>query len=175
MQRPTYRARLLTAALLLGVAAAVSPQQAPLPAGYIRPNTPAEPGHAPKMQVHEARAAVRTFDLRFVEGDEIMSGITELAEREGITSGYLIGIGGLSRAVLGWGDPAVGAIKTIPVERKAELASLTGNITLRDGRPVVHAHAVVGFGDGASQAGHVVSAHVLPIAEVTVVATELAD
>jgi len=175
MQRLDYRSRTFTAVALLAFAAAVAAQEAPLPAGYVRPVAPAETGHAPQMRVHEATAAQRVFELRFSEGDEIMSGITELAVRERIAAAYVTGIGGLSGALLGWGDPAVGAIKTIPVEQKAELASFTGNISLRDGRPYVHAHAVVSFGDGSTKAGHVVTAHVAPIAEVTVVATQIAE
>jgi predicted DNA-binding protein with PD1-like motif len=175
MSRAIHRARLLAVLACLGCTAAAAQQPARVPAGYVPPNSPVEPGHAPKMQVHEAPADVRTFDLRFADGDEILSGITELAIREHISAGYVIGIGGLSSAVLGFGDPAVGAIKMIPVEQKSELASLTGNITIRNGRPVVHAHAVLGLADGSSKAGHVVSAHVAPIAEVTVVATELAE
>lgn len=175
MARTIHRARLLAALACLGCTAAAAQQPPTVPPGYVAPNTPVEPGHAPKMQVHEAPAQARTFDLRFADGDEILSGITELAIRERISAGYVIGIGGLSGAVLGFGDPAVGAIKMIPVEQKAELASLTGNITTRNGRPVVHAHAVLGLADGSSKAGHVVSAHVAPVAEITVVATELAE
>lgn len=167
--------RLAAVACLVCAGAAAQQAAAPLPPGYIRPNAPAERGHAPKMEAHEMRAAVRTFDVRFSDGDEILSGLTELAVREKIAAGYVVGIGGLSGAVLGFGDPAIGGIKTIPVEQKSELASLTGNITLRDGQPVIHAHAVLGLADGSSRAGHVVSAHVSPIAEITVVATEFVD
>jgi hypothetical protein len=174
MHCSTRLARTLATLALLGCAAGAAAQQAPLPAGYVRPG-PAEPGNAPQMRVTQATVTQRTFDLRFGEGDEILSGITELAARERITAGYLTGIGGLARATLGWGDPAVGGIKTIPVEQKAELASLTGNITLRDGRPYVHAHAVVALTDGSTKAGHVVTAHVAPLAEVTVVATAIAQ
>ena len=93
------------------------------------------------MQVHEAApSSARTFELRFSEGDDILSGITELAQREHITAGYVTGIGGLAGATLGWGDPEAGGIKTIPVEQKCELVSLVGNIALRDGKPYVHAH-----------------------------------
>ena len=147
-------------------------QQRPLPAGYVRPG-PAEVGHAPKMQVHEAApSSARTFELRFSEGDDILSGITELAQREHITAGYVTGIGGLAGATLGWGDPEAGGIKTIPVEQKCELVSLVGNIALRDGKPYVHAHGLVSFSDGSTKGGHLIAARVAPLAEITVVATQ---
>lgn len=163
-------------AAALGATAALRAQPPALPDGYVQPGAPVEPGHAPGMKVHEAvPAAARTFELDFTRGDEIMSGITELAQRHGIAAGYVTGLGGLSGAVLGWGNPEVGGIKKIPVAQQSELASLVGDISLRDGKPHVHAHAVLALSDGSTRGGHVVEAHVSPVAEVVVVATEFSD
>jgi hypothetical protein len=148
-------------------------QSAALPPGNVRPAA-AEPGHAPSMSVTEMSTAARTFDVRFGTGDEILSGLTELALRHGITSAHLTGIGGLARATLGWGDPA-GGIKTIAVTQKCELVSLVGNISIRDGRPYVHAHATVSFADGSTKAGHLIEAHVTPLAEITLIATRTGE
>jgi predicted DNA-binding protein with PD1-like motif len=145
--------------------------QQPLPDDYIRP-APVQPGAAPNMKVQESSAAAHVYEVRFSTGDEIVSGLTELAERNRIVSAYITGLGGLSTGLLGWGDPSNGAFKKVPVERKAELVSLVGNISMRDGRPYVHMHAVVGFSDGSTKAGHMIEAHVAPIAEITVVATD---
>ncbi len=150
-----------------------SPQasaQAPLPEGYIRP-TPVEPGHAPSMKVEQAGPGGHIFMVRFGPGDEILSGLTELAQRYHITSAYISGLGGLSTGMLGWGDPANGAFRKIPVDRKAELVSAVGNISMRNGQPYVHIHAVVAFSDGSTKGGHMIEANVAPIAEITVVNT----
>jgi len=143
---------------------------APLPDGYMRAS-PVQPGLAPKMQVHETTAAAHVFQTRFSAGDEIMSGLTDLAIKQHITSGYVTGLGGLSGAVLAFGDPKVGAFKKVPITDKCELVSLVGDISERDGKPVVHLHAVVAFADGSTKAGHVMEAHVAPLAEIAVVAT----
>ena len=93
---------------------------APLPNGYMR--APAVPvGLAPKMRVTETTAAAHVFDANFSAGDEIMSGLTDLVIKHNITSGYVTGLGGLSGALLGLGDPEVGAFKMIPVDEKCEL------------------------------------------------------
>jgi predicted DNA-binding protein with PD1-like motif len=161
-------------AVLAGASAQQAQQQRPLPATHVRPG-PAEVGRAPKMQVHEAApSGARTFELRFSEGDDILSGVTELAQREKITAGYVTGIGGLAGATLGWGDPEVGGIKVIPVEQKCELVSLVGNISMRDGTPYLHAHGVVSLSDGSTRGGHLIATRVNPLAEVTVVATQFA-
>jgi len=145
----------------------------PLPEGYVMPGPATARGLAPKMHVRQlASTGSRTFEVTFGSGDEIMSGLTEFAEKNGVTSGYLSGIGGLSTATLGWGDPQKGGVKTIPVTDKCELASLLGGISLVGGKVFVHAHAVVSFSDGSTKGGHLVDAHADPFVEVYVVATE---
>lgn len=144
---------------------------AALPADYIRP-TPVEPGRAPSMKVQERSSSQRVFEVRFSTGDEILSGLTDLAMKQHITSAYVTGIGGLSTGLLGWGDPSNGAFKKIPIDQKAEIVSLVGDISMRDGRPYVHLHGVVAFSDGSTRGGHVIEAQVAPVAEIAVVALE---
>jgi predicted DNA-binding protein with PD1-like motif len=166
---------LIVAALAALAAASANAQQTPpppLPDGYMRaPAVP--PGLAPKMQVHETTAAVHVFQANFGAGDEIVSGLTDLMLKHNIKSGYVTGLGGLSGALLAFGDPKVNAFKKIPITDKCELVSLVGDIAERDGKPYVHLHAVVAFADGSTKAGHVMEAHVAPIAEISVVATSI--
>jgi predicted DNA-binding protein with PD1-like motif len=144
----------------------------PLPDDYMRA-PPVPVGMAPKMQITETQRAAHVFDAHFSAGDEIMSGLTDLVLKHNITAGYITGLGGLSGALLAWGDPEVGAFKKIPVDEKCELISLLGHIAVRDGKPYVHLHAVVGFRDGSTKAGHVMEARVAPLAEISVVATSI--
>jgi predicted DNA-binding protein with PD1-like motif len=159
---------LITTSTALGQA----PAPPPLPDGYMRA-PPVTAGLAPKMRVAETQGTAHVFDANFSAGDEIMSGLTDLVLEHNITSGYVTGLGGLAGALLAWGDPEVGAFKMIPVDEKCELISLLGHIAVRDGKPYVHLHAVVGFRDGSTKAGHVVEARVAPLAEISIVATSI--
>jgi nucleoside phosphorylase len=47
-----------------------------------------------------------------------------------------------------------------------ELLSLIGDVALKDGKPVVHAHAVIGKKDGTAHGGHLLEAHIRPTCEV---------
>jgi uncharacterized protein len=144
----------------------------PLPPGYIRPPMVVKTGLAPKMRVRElSTAGSRTYEVTFGTGDEILSGLTEFAEQHRITSAYITGIGGLISAKLGWGSPTVPGMKEIDVNGKCELVSLLGNISDFRGHPYVHLHGVVAFSDGSTKGGHVIEAHVDPIAEIYVVTT----
>jgi len=164
----------LIVAALVAVSANAQPPPPPLPDGYMR--APAvTPGLAPKMQVHETTAGAHVFQANFGAGDEIVSGLTDLMLKHHIKSGYVTGLGGLSGALLAFGDPKVNAFRKIPITDKCELVSLVGDIAERDGKPYVHLHAVVAFADGSTKAGHVMEAHVAPIAEISVVATSIGD
>jgi predicted DNA-binding protein with PD1-like motif len=160
------------AAFAAAIAGAQQPPQTPLPDGYMRA-PPVQPGLAPKMQVHESATTAHVFQANFSAGDEILSGLTDLAIKREIKSGYITGLGGLSGALLAFGDPKINAFKKVPITEKCELVSLVGDISERDGKPVVHLHAVVAFADGSTKAGHVMEAHVAPIAEIAVVATAM--
>ncbi|HUA00757.1 MAG TPA: DUF296 domain-containing protein [Candidatus Aquilonibacter sp.] len=165
------------AALAISAAASIAAraaQQPPaLPPGYVLPGPVTARGLAPRMRVQQLPAAgSRTFEVTFGMGDEIMSGLSEFAERNHVSSAYISGIGGLSTATLGWGDPQKGGVKTIPVDQKCELASLLGSISMQRGQVFVHAHAVVSFSDGSTKGGHLVDAHASPFVEVFVVTTD---
>ena len=164
----------LIAAIGIAAALSLSAQQHPsLPEGYVVPGPVTARGLAPRMHGQQLpTAGSRTFEVMFGPGDEIMSGLTEFAEKNHITSGYISGIGGLATATLGWGDPQKGGVKTIPVEQKCELASFLGNISMQQGKVYVHAHAVVSFSDGSTKGGHVVDAHANPFVEIFIVTTD---
>jgi uncharacterized protein len=150
-----------------------APAQQPLPEGYIRLGAVTARGLAPNMKGEELpMAASRTFKVTFGTGDELLSGLTEFAEKNHITSGYITGLGGLSTGMLGWGDPARGGMKTIPVNEKSEIASLVGNVSVQDGKPRVHLHGVLSLSDGSTRGGHVIEAKVYPIAEIFIVTSD---
>jgi predicted DNA-binding protein with PD1-like motif len=170
----------LASAALLSLPAAVSSQQqaasqAPLPATHMRA-LPVEPGKAPKMTVEERTAAAHIFELRFSDGDEILSGLNELVAKHRIATGHIAGVGGAAPgALLGWGDPDIGGFRKIETDARTEIASLLGEITLRNGEPFVHVHMILSSADGSTKAGHLIAARAAPLAEITVIATSFAE
>jgi predicted DNA-binding protein with PD1-like motif len=134
---------------------------------------PVPVGLAPKVRITETSGTAHVFDAIFSPGDEVLSGLTDLAIKHKVTSGYVTGIGGLSGALLGFGDPELGAFAKVVVDEKCELVSLTGHIQMRDGAPYVHLHAIVALKDGSTKAGHVFELRVAPVAEISLVATSI--
>jgi predicted DNA-binding protein with PD1-like motif len=61
--------------------------------------------------------------------------------------------------------------KNIPVKEQVEVLSFAGNIARKEGKPLLHAHVVVGKSDGTAMGGHFLGGKVWPTLEMVV--TEL--
>jgi uncharacterized protein len=110
----------------------------------------------------------RVFAVVFDAGDEFSEGIREFAEREKITAAHFTAIGALSKATLAWFDPDAQEYEKHAVNEQVEVLSLVGNIAQHEGKPKVHAHAVLGKRDVTTVGGHLLKAHVRPTLEVIV-------
>jgi predicted DNA-binding protein with PD1-like motif len=107
--------------------------------------------------------------VAFQKGDEIVSGLLAFVKEHKLVGGHFSAIGAVSDAVLAYFHPTRKEYMRIPIPEQAEVASLTGNFALERGQPFLHAHAVLGLGDGAARAGHLLEAHVWPTLEVVLV------
>lgn len=95
-----------------------------------------------------------TYFLRFDRGDEVLSGVISFAEARSVEAGTFSGIGAASRVVISYYDLEIKQYSDIMLE-EVEIASLTGNIGILNGKRVVHAHGVFSGRDCAARAGHV--------------------
>jgi predicted DNA-binding protein with PD1-like motif len=111
----------------------------------------------------------KTFALVFDHGDEAVAGLTTFARREGLAASHFTAIGAFSDVVLGYFDRQRREYARIPIREQVEVLSLIGDVALRDGRPTLHAHVVVGKADGTAHGGHLLEAHVWPTLELVLV------
>jgi predicted DNA-binding protein with PD1-like motif len=111
----------------------------------------------------------RTFALVFEPGDEVVSGLTGFAGRHRLAASHLTAIGAFSQAVLGYFDRERRDYRRIPVTEQVEVLSLIGDVALKDGKPALHAHVVLGKADGSTVGGHLLEARVWPTLEVILV------
>lgn len=111
-----------------------------------------------------------TWYIRMDRGDEVIRGILDVCEREGIRSAVFSGIGGLSRAEVQTFRPERGEFETEAIEGMLELVCLNGNVIVdADGARRQHTHALLAYKDGAEHrvaGGHVKSLTVLYTAEI---------
>ena len=117
----------------------------------------------------QERAGERTFALVFDPGEEALAGLKRFAREANLIGAHFTAIGAFSDVTLGFFDPEARHYVEIPVREQVEVLSLIGNVAQFDGKPKVHAHAVVGKRDGTAHGGHLIAAHVRPTLEVVLV------
>lgn len=121
------------------------------------------------MQVrHEANGL---FVVSLKRGDDICTKLGELAEHEKIVGASVAAIGAIE-------DPELGFYK---LERKEyirkvfkgnwELVSFLGNISLKDGKPFLHAHVSISDNNFTVVGGHFFDARVAAVVEMFIIRT----
>ena len=96
----------------------------------------------------------RNFLVRAEHDSDLVQFVTELAEKEGITVATFTAIGALKRAKLEFYDQEKHEYREIALDSPQEIASCVGNISVKEGKPFVHAHAVLADKNGNTKAGH---------------------
>jgi predicted DNA-binding protein with PD1-like motif len=110
----------------------------------------------------------RVYAVIFQAGDEALSGLTDFAIHYHVRDAHFTAIGAASGATLGWLDLPAKVYRAIPVTEQVEVLSMVGDVATFAGKPVVHAHLVLGKHDGSTVGGHLWELHVDPTLEVFV-------
>ena len=135
---------------------------------YISPSAPVATGKAPGMKVRllSENGGAKNYAIILAKGDEVMSGLTDFARQNKVTSASFTAIGAFSHATVAWFDDGRKEFKLIPIEQQVELVSMIGDIALVNDQPAVHTHVAVASSDGTVRGGHVINAFVFPTLEL---------
>jgi len=99
-------------------------------------------------------------------GEDLFSSLENLATQENWQTAYLSGIGAVEDVELGLYNPKTKAYDRKNFPQVAELLSLDGNLTLKDGKPFFHLHAVLSGQDYRCYGGHLFSAKIAAVCEI---------
>ena len=169
---------LIVCGLTLGGGLTVKAQQpaaqSPTPEGYVPRGTRPGKGLAPGLKVTDLGKSARTYRVNMTKGDDILSGLTEFAEKYHIKNGHFTALGAINKGLFGWTDVERGiGQKKIELNEEAEIVALMGSISVNaQGQSNVHAHGTVALSDGTVKGGHWWEARVSIIAEVFVTEEE---
>jgi uncharacterized protein len=135
---------------------------------YVSPSAPVATGKAPGMKVRllSENGGAKNYAIILAKGDEVMSGLTDFARQNKVTSASFTAIGAFSHATVAWFDDGRKEFKLIPIEQQVELVSMIGDIALVNDQPSVHTHVAVASSDGTVRGGHVINAFVFPTLEL---------
>jgi predicted DNA-binding protein with PD1-like motif len=119
------------------------------------------------MKHRQIDKSPKTFVIVFETGDELAKGLSAFATEQKLSAASFKAVGALSSVRLGWFSWESKKYEpSVTLDEQLELLSLIGDVALKDGKPVVHAHAVVGKKDGTAHGGHLLEAHIRPTCEV---------
>jgi uncharacterized protein len=119
------------------------------------------------MRSRQIDESPKTFILIFEIGDELAEGLLQFAKQQKLSAASFKAVGALSAVRLGWFSWESKKYEpSVTLDEQVELLSLIGDVALKDGEPVVHAHAVIGRKDGTAHGGHLLKAYIRPTCEV---------
>ncbi len=104
--------------------------------------------------------------LRIDKGEEIIACIKKLAHAENIGLATLSGIGAVSNATIGIFMQDTKEYRTQNMSGSMEIVNLSGNVSLKNGEPYIHAHVTLTDSGYRAHGGHLNSAIVGATAEL---------
>ncbi len=114
----------------------------------------------------------KTYALIFETGDELAAGLSRFAAEQNLAGSSFKAIGAFSSVKLAWFNWETKKYQpSVVLGEQVELLSLVGDIALKNSKPQVHAHLVIGKSDGTAHGGHLVEAYVRPTCEVILTET----
>jgi uncharacterized protein len=119
------------------------------------------------MNFRQINQSPKTFVLVFETGDELAGGLSKFAEEQRLSAASFTAVGALNSVRLAWFNWESKKYEaSVTLDEQVELLSLIGDVALKDGKPAVHAHVVIGKKDGTAHGGHLLEARVRPTCEV---------
>jgi predicted DNA-binding protein with PD1-like motif len=99
----------------------------------------------------------RCFLARLPHGEDLLKTMEAFCEKHGIRNGVFSIIGAVTSVTLGSYDQKQQVYVTAKKEEALEIVHCAGNISLKDGKVFVHAHAVLADEKGETTGGHLFS------------------
>ncbi|OQA94488.1 MAG: hypothetical protein BWY23_02742 [Spirochaetes bacterium ADurb.Bin218] len=90
-------------------------------------------------------------------GEDLLTALLQVAKKENITLAKVEAIGALQRATIFYYHQDIKKYESVRFHEPMEIISLLGNISIKDGEPMVHAHVSLGNSKGELFGGHLAS------------------
>lgn len=107
--------------------------------------------------------------VRLATGDDLTSAITTYCADNGIRSASVAFLGAVRRASLRYYNQDEKRYQDFDIHEHLEIVAGTGNVSVLDGEPFLHAHAAFADEDGHAYGGHVNRGTEVFAVEVTLV------
>lgn len=106
------------------------------------------------MAVYNRAETKNTFIGKLEHGADLLEELTNICKENDIHLGKVTALGAVQKARLGYYNQDKKEYNFFEIDKPLEITNLTGNISLRDGQPMVHAHITLSDSDGKAFGGH---------------------
>lgn len=113
-------------------------------------------------------SAGRGFVGRLETGSDLVAEIERFCLEQGVVAGQVTVIGALRRAAYAYYEQHDHRYLELSSETHHEIVGFTGNVSLRDDKPFLHAHATFADAVGATVGGHLLRGCEVFAAEVMI-------
>ena len=110
----------------------------------------------------------RGFVGRLETGSDLVDEIERFCREQGVLAGQVTVVGALRRARYAYYEQHDRRYRELESRTHHEIVSFTGNVSLKDDRPFLHAHGVFADADGATVGGHLLRGCEVFAAEVMI-------
>ena len=116
-----------------------------------------------------------TYLLRLEKGDDLLKTLTEVVKENNIKLATISGLGAVSRVIFGYYDQQDWEYNFIEKKGQFEILSLNGNVSIKDGEPMVHAHIMLADDSGDAFGGHLAEGTEVFASEIEIQELDKAD
>lgn len=114
----------------------------------------------------------KRFMGRLDHGADLLEEITSFCTAENIRLGRIEAIGAVQRARLGYYDQKTLEYRFFTIDRPLEISALMGNVSVREGEPMIHAHVTLADDAGNAYGGHLAPGTVVFACEIIIEALD---
>ncbi|MBI3871474.1 MAG: DNA-binding protein [candidate division Zixibacteria bacterium] len=112
------------------------------------------------------------YMVRLQKGEEIHASLTRFMKEKKFGGGSVTGLGAVTDVGLGYFHLNTKQYDRHEYKDEYELVSLTGNLSLVDGQPLLHAHVVISGSDMAAISGHLFAATIAVTGEFAITVSD---
>ena len=96
----------------------------------------------------------RTYLFKLPKGKDLLEELIDFCHDNQVKCGIVSVVGAVSNATIGYYDQTKKKFEKSLFDEELELLNLTGNISIQDNRPMVHAHVTLADRDHTVIGGH---------------------
>lgn len=108
----------------------------------------------------------KIYKGRLPRGENLLESMTNLVKELNIEAGHIQVLGAVRNATIGYFNQSTTEYKYIDINKPMEIVHCTGNISLLDGEPMIHAHIILSDEEGRAYGGHLSEETEIYVAEV---------